>query len=180
MGVCSRFRRSMRIAAIKDLTIEVRHSTLRAVESEREGCVIAIATWNGEWDRQFEKLDLTSVRFPSDSLSIKAIRDVHPELFDKGFGKGEQSQPKFFLLSGWGGHSEDMLGGMLYCERLIAVCAFAKARGLHAPQFNVDDFKDELIELYTKYGLASGRHHAGELIRNIEQQGAQLGKEKQP
>ncbi len=125
------------------------------------------------------ELDLGGIQYPSDALSIGALRRKHPALFDKGFA---EPQPLFFMEPQDAGHAGDVLGGMLYCERLVALFAYAEAIGTESaselhPGF---DFKDELIELYTRHGIATGRHHAAQLIRGIEQQAQQLANQRNP
>jgi hypothetical protein len=138
----------------------------------------------------FENLDLTGIRFPSDALSIGMLRAKHPELFDKGFALGgDNVQPKFFF----GLHAETIVANMLYCERVIVVSAYAEALGvkglelgMKGPELGVElecdvsDFKDELSKLYIRYGVASGTHHADQLIRDLEQQGVTLANQKHP
>jgi hypothetical protein len=138
----------------------------------------------------FENLDLTSIRFPSDALSIGMLRAKHPELFDKGFTVGgDKAQPTFFFEI----HAENIVANMLYCERLIVVSAYAEAVGVKGLELgvkgselgmqlecDVSDFKDELSKLYIRYGIASGTHHADQLIRDLEQQGVTLANHKHP
>lgn len=132
-----------------------------------------------EQSDDFKHLDFSEIRFPSDALSVADLRRTHPDLFDKGFSSGAAAQPQFFLDPFVNGHSENTLGNMLYCERELAASAYAHARGIDSTDLgDVADIKEELSGYYTRYGIANGVHHAGELIRGIESQGAALAKQK--
>lgn len=139
--------------------------------------MISAVRRHGNFDDQFKDLDLSGIRFPSDAVSIGDLRKKHAALFDKGFA---QPQPAFFLEPSHGGHAEDMVGGMLYCERLVALFAFAEACGVEYRAKPGFDFKEELTEFYIRYEIASGTHHAAELIRDIEQQSVALANQKHP
>ncbi|HEX3997489.1 MAG TPA: hypothetical protein VHX65_02950 [Pirellulales bacterium] len=70
---------------------------------------------------------------------------------------------------------------MLYCERFIAVSAYAEVKGIAGPNnefADLADLKESVIELYTQYKIASGIHHAEQLIRDIERQAAQLANQQ--
>jgi len=128
-------------------------------------------------EEHYRGLDFSGLSFPSDGLSISTLRKLRPELFDKGFGDGEDAQPKFFFE---GRYSEDVIANMLFCERLIATFAYADARRMDQPRYDLPVFKNELATLYVRYGIASGSHHAEQLIRDIERQGIALANQKQP
>lgn len=128
----------------------------------------------------FSKVDLSGLRFPSDQISIAFLRRKHPALFDVGFGEGHYAQPQFFFLSSQFGHAEDLLANMLHCERRIAIAAYADAKGMSALDGDIGEFKEELAELYIRYEIASGRHSAEQLIRDIERQGQDLALIKSP
>lgn len=143
--------------------------------------MIALVRRGDSRDGRFPDIDLSGIQFPSDTITIRALREAHPEQFDIGFaGGGGYEQPKFFFNGSDGATAEDTLGAMLYCERLIATDAYAAAKGVAGMGVSIDDFKEELAELYTRYGISKGPHHAAELIRGIEQQGAALASQKQP
>jgi hypothetical protein len=125
---------------------------------------------------ELRRLDLSSCRFPSDSLSIKALRTLHPDLFDKGFSNDDDPQPKYLLKPHDGGHVEDSVGNMLYCERVIVVAAFAEAKGIAQLDINIADIKEDLQRLYERHGLAHGSHESHEMIRGLESQGRDLAK----
>lgn len=144
--------------------------------------MIALVKRGGNEGGRFPTLDLSGVRFPSDDLTIRTLRQTHSDLFDIGIVNGENAQPKFFFHSSHGGHATDTVAAMLYCERLIATDAYAAAKGVDGMETGatLDDFKEELTKLYARYGISNGPHHAAELIRDIERQGAALANERQP
>jgi len=123
-------------------------------------------------------VDLSGIQFASDSISIRFLRQRFPELFDKGFEEGHGAQPKFFFNSTDAGHAEAVLAHLLHCERRIAVSAYLKTKGLPPLECDIDEFKDELIDLYVRYEFATGRHAAEQLIREIERQGQELARGK--
>jgi hypothetical protein len=142
--------------------------------------MISLISGGGNSDDRFKLLDFRRVTFPSDALTIGVLRAQHSELFDKGFAEdNDRAQPKFFIASRNAGHSEDVVGNMLFIERLIATAAFAKAQGIPPPEADIEGYKDELATMYLRYSLAQGAHHAAELIRDIERQGAALVNDKQ-
>jgi hypothetical protein len=106
---------------------------------------------------------------------------MHADLFDKGFAEEhDAAQPQFFIASDKAGHAGDVIGNMLFIERLLATAAFARARGMNGPHADIEDYKRELASLYQRYSLAKGDKHAAQLIRDIERQGAVLAQEKSP
>jgi hypothetical protein len=140
--------------------------------------MIARVDGNGRSDEHFKRLDLSTIAFPSDGLCIGVLRQAHPDLFDHGFEEGHNAQPQFFFHSDYGGHAQDVVASMLYYERLVAVSAYADARGIDGPDCNLPEFIHELTKLYVRYRIESGPHQATELIRSIEQQGRALAKQR--
>lgn len=127
-------------------------------------------------ENDFGKLDFRKIKFPSDGLTVAMLRAVHPDLFDLGFYVGSEAQPRYFLQASYGGHAEDGVGNLLFCERLVATWAFASAQGKTGPLgWDLEEARDQLVDFYRQYGLASGIKHATELIREIERQGQHLG-----
>src|SRR5262245_44802504 len=105
------------------------------------------------------EIDLTKIAFPSDSLTIKRLRELVPNRID---------DDTFVGLSRW-----DEIDAHLSFEREIAERTFDKARGKplkHA--FEDGDLREMVAEGLIAYGLATGPHHAEELIREIESQAA--------
>ena len=120
------------------------------------------------------QLDLTKIAFPSDSLTVKKLREVLPQHFDN-----PSRGPHVEANGEW--------EAMLSFERSVAKHAFDAARGKTISQFDamrgltlsqsiqrqhneLESYKEGLRELYVKYDLASGPHHVEQLIRDIETQ----------
>lgn len=130
-------------------------------------------------DKEFEGLDLSTIRFPSDDLTIGTLRRMHPALFDKGIYSGHEAQPRYFLQADEPGHAEDDLGSLLICERLVAANAYADGRGIARPGgWDYADPKQELTDSYPRFGIARGGKHAKELIRDIERQAKLLANQR--
>ena len=127
----------------------------------------------GESGGEFSKLDLSPVRFPSDELTIRKLRQMHPGSFDL-MSDDETDQPKFFFHPTHHNHVDSTVASMLYLERMLAVNAYAAAAGHEGIETGLSDaeMKEELREFYIRYNLASGHHHAAQLIRDFEQQAA--------
>jgi hypothetical protein len=134
-----------------------------------------------ETEREFAKLDLTRVHFPSDLVTILSVRQRYPELFDCGLGNGFVSQPEYFLRHEPQNPAEIGLGDMLWCERQIVGHAYAVAKGLRIPEImarDVEVYRESLANHCRELGLASGEHEAGEMIRDLERQGRLLATQK--
>jgi hypothetical protein len=131
-----------------------------------------------EADREFEQLDFSGMRFPSDQLTIGTLRRVNWALFDKGLYGESDGQPRYFFDAEKADHAGDDVGNILYCERMIAASAYAAARGISPPDAEIEILEDDLAERYCKYALATGPAHASELIRDIERQGHQMANQK--
>jgi hypothetical protein len=126
--------------------------------------------------REFEKLDFTRLHFPSDHVTIFALRRLQPQFFDHGFPQGDdREQPQYFLRENTVGLAQDGIGTMMFCERLIATWAYAAARGVPPPLgWTLAERKAKLVEAYCFHKLASGPHEAIEMVKDIERQGIQL------
>jgi hypothetical protein len=124
----------------------------------------------------FRQLDFRDVKFPSDVLTVGAVRKRHWMLFDDGFGEGDEAQPRFFLDGERGGHSGDVLGHLLFSERAVATCTYADAAGVRRPHCDFDGHRQELQKLYQRYGLAAGRAEARLLVREVEEEGQKLAR----
>jgi hypothetical protein len=122
------------------------------------------------------QLDFRDVKFPSDDLTVGALRKKHWSLFDDGFDDGEKAQPQFFLNGQLFEHSADVLGHLLFSERVVATCAYADVEGVRRPQCDFDSHKQELAKLYVRYGLAAGKNEALLLVRELEEQGHDLSR----
>ncbi len=133
--------------------------------------MIALREWSSKWDEPIKRVDLSRLMFPTDGLTFKKIREVNCELFDKGGLYGKYSEYSNFC--------EDELFGLLAAERLLALFAFAQAKGIEPPFMEYDAIHEEATELYVRYGLARGTHEASELIRDVERQARELANERQ-
>lgn len=131
-------------------------------------------------DDRFAGMNLTSVSFPSDSISIESLRRLFPNDFDVEITEGMKAQPKFFLLPENSVNASNTLGNVLYCERLLAAWYYAKEKGIAPPETGLVDIQEELSESYCKLGIAIGTHHAEELMRDIERQVKKLINDKTP
>lgn len=137
--------------------------------------MIARKETGDEADKHFKHLDFSGFTFPSDGLTIGALREKHRELFDKGFSMEEDAQPRFFFDPTFSG---EIVANILFCERLVATCAYAEARGMRWPDCEIEGIRGFLLTHYPRYGLASGPQHAEQLIRDIEGQGTELAKQR--
>ena len=128
--------------------------------------------------RSLAELDFSGLRFPSDSLTIGALRRTHRELFDLGVQSGSTAddQPQFFFQPDKPGHAQEQLAYMLYIERILAANAYAQQVGIAPPPIHVglNELEDQLTELYLHHDLAKGPQHAAELLRDLERQGRSL------
>jgi hypothetical protein len=128
----------------------------------------------GDSEAELKKLDFSNCQFPSDRLTIGMMRFRHPDLFDHGFDVGDgREQPKYFKEPV--GNVEEEIGEMLFCERCVAMFAYAKARGIKPPwALDLEIHKDQLVDIYREWGLADGIAQASELVRDVERRGQQL------
>jgi hypothetical protein len=115
-------------------------------------------------------VNLTDIRFPSDGLTIGALRRAHPDRFDT------PPVPTFFLTEPRGDCADLVLGTVLGLERALAADAYNRAAGQGwkdvALGYDRGTFAADLGEWYVRYGLARGGHHAEQLIRAFEAQAA--------
>jgi len=121
---------------------------------------------------EYDYIDYTLVRFPSDRLDIGAIRRTHPEFFD--VQQARFSEAFEVITDAVDGPN---IGSMLRIERLLAMNAFEEVRGAFTKTNTVSDedkpgFIEELASHYMQYGIASGLQHAQQLILDIEAQAA--------
>lgn len=118
-------------------------------------------------DLPLDYLDYTSLRFPSDAVTLLAIRRAHPARFDVEGG------PRFRD----DGADEFRLNALCYLERLVARAAYeaalGKATDLYADRgLDRETCVAELTDLYARYGVAAGEQHTRQLIRDLEAQAA--------
>ena len=126
----------------------------------------------GQSRHDISAVDFRDVAFPSDRITLGKLREKYRESFDSPLG---DLQPEFFWDPDNPRHARKVLGGLLYKERLIVARAFAQATGGSGPWFNKRVVEASLAESYVELGLATGRTHAQELIRDMQRQGAALG-----
>ena len=122
-------------------------------------------------------IDFTKVAFPTDKLTIKALRENRPHAFDveppakwKHLISGQRSN-QFLLMS-----LDTLLGATLDFERILAEEVFRKE--LDLPKLaklpviggRLGDLKDSLASSYVSLGVARGKNEAREMLRDIEAQ----------
>lgn len=118
-------------------------------------------------DTHIDYVDYTSLSFPSDAITVLAIRRAHPEKIDVEGADMYFGEPA-------GAHG---VGSAVYLERLLARAAFEAVIGkkediLAVNGLDRDACVDELNALYTRYGVSKGKHHTEELIRTFEKAAA--------
>jgi hypothetical protein len=122
-------------------------------------------------------IDFTQVDFPSDRLTIKTVRRLHPDDFDT------HPEACHRLVENVAGRANQGLMTMIHAERMVAEGAFLEARGVQCdPDYLKDKqgFAEDAAKYYVQYGLASGPHHADQLIRDIESQAADQARGRRP
>lgn len=115
-------------------------------------------------------IDLTKIDFPSDGLTIKTLRRLHPDHFDT------EPEACHRLVEDVADRANQGLMTMLHAERMVAEGAFLQARGVQCHPAYLEDrqgFTKDAADFYVHYGLASGPQHAQQLIRGIESQAAE-------
>jgi hypothetical protein len=131
-----------------------------------------------------EGLDFSLIRFPSDSLTLGALRARFPELIDRAPGVPFFNKPK-----------EAGLADLIWCERVVAehgvgggvhLVIYGGGKDAARDSSGYDSALDEeyrgsvesLREAYVTFGLASGPESAQQLIRSIETQVAELSESR--
>jgi hypothetical protein len=115
-------------------------------------------------------IDFTQLPFPSDNLTVAALRKAYPYSFDL---PSRIVASKFDTPREYGRISlEETLGGVIDAERMVASMAFKQAMGLppteSEAQRSRETLRESLASEYVTLGLAAGEHHADQLIRHIE------------
>lgn len=119
------------------------------------------------------KIDFTKIDFPSDRITVKILRQVHPTATDVDVpidSIAPLGDPRSYRR-----HTlDDPLGcGIIDLERQIAERAFKIALGQSVKGSNlsnIDEMVDNISDEYKKYGLARGEHEISAMIRRIETQ----------
>ena len=118
---------------------------------------------------QKPQFDSSKIAYPTDRLTVKQLRELYPDDFDKPYGAG--------------GVSCDLDGecnAILSFERRVAYAAFRAALGDPVRPDEREFYTEPLVEAYVKSGLASGEHAANELIRAFEQAAAEQARGQGP
>jgi hypothetical protein len=116
------------------------------------------------------EVDVTKIDFPSDGLTIKAIRRRWPESVD-----ARRDDPyRHGIPMPFASPVGELLHNMLVMERDLAKTTFGLEFGME-PEIDYagDDIKllsDDLSKLYVEIGIATGQHHADQIIRSIQSQ----------
>lgn len=119
---------------------------------------------------EYPDIDVTKIDFPSDGLTIKAIRHRWPLSIDTR----EDDPYSLGIPKPFGPPTGELIHNMLVMERDFAKATFGLEFG-RSPQiiYADNDLKtltDDLGKAYIEFGLASGPHHAEQLVRSIESQ----------
>lgn len=127
------------------------------------------------------EIDVTKIDFPSDELTIKAIRQRWPKSIDKREDNPYVDGIPRLLAQPTG----EELFSMLKMERDLATATFNMELGREPPDLSYADFSikslaEDLSKLYIEFGLASGQHHADQLIRSIESQAVAQARQHTP
>jgi len=116
-------------------------------------------------------IDFTVLSYPTDKLTVKDLRRISPDGFDQPLRKESFAPVRKGLY-----HRrslDDVLGHLLDVEREMADRAFhgrlSAALPEHFPR-DPDDERNCLIREYVRLGLATGKHQAEQLIRDLEGQ----------
>jgi len=133
-----------------------------------------------------EYIDLETIEYPSDTLSVKRLRQTFPaEFFDRGMiSDGWNSYGSFFLPIDT---DEPLhlvqLHNLLSAERAVAEYAYLNVLYPYPSETCDDEIREydlearkHLEELYVDFRLADSPETARLLIRHVEEQGAQQAK----
>ncbi len=115
------------------------------------------------------QIDFTQIEFPTDKLTIKMVRSIYPWAFDRPAALPENRTYFYGRAS-----IENALGGLIDCERRLAVLEFKRVLNLplttEERKIGRASLAETLVDEYVHLGLASGDHHAEQLIRDLESQ----------
>ncbi len=124
------------------------------------------------------QIDLDSLDYPSDSVTIKHLRRLFPREF-RAYNDPDPDpdhRPRLHFLDPSDNGEEFMT--MLHHERNLAVDAFHKALGRQDQDrkgwfATREELWEYLEELYTKFQIAQGPLHARQLLRDLENAAAE-------
>jgi hypothetical protein len=136
-----------------------------------------------ETDPTLDYLDYTSIAFPSDKLTIMAIRKRFPHRFDVdgdpivAFFEANADQNSGDPMEAW-------LRSLITAERYLARHAYEEVLGvpwtcLTESGDTRDDAVKRLSQYYMHFGIATGLQHAEQLIRSFEAEAAAQAKSAQ-
>lgn len=148
-------------------------------DSDSEGLHTSSGSANGAQWCSFADID-----FPSDSLSIKRLRTMFPEMFDEGDGLGDSGSYFFYPEDEKGDQPRHLLelDRLINDERTVAGYAFYNAIDPFPGETLREDDRDwaqksrsDLEQLYQRFKLADSPESARVLIEHIEGQAMQQG-----
>jgi hypothetical protein len=126
-------------------------------------------------ERPQPQIDFTKIDFPSDGLTVGTLRRVHPEQIDTG-------DDIDLFSKDYGGAAGDHVTGMLGAERDFATAAFNRALGIPPPapldKSMLEVYIKSITDDYIRYGIATGPHHAEQLVRGIESQATEQARQR--
>jgi hypothetical protein len=118
------------------------------------------------------RIDLTTIDYPSDKLTVRMMRNRFPKAFDvepesDSYTAGERRPLHRMSL-------DVALGPFIDNERILAEWAFKKAMGQPVEDSEFPRDRETTLEClgndYIKFGLARGEHEAQQMLRSIETQ----------
>jgi hypothetical protein len=119
---------------------------------------------------QEPQIDFARIDFPSDALTLKRLRQLHPEF----------EAPRSWEAIGAGilEHlNRTNVPALVAHERRLARNSFETALGRKSTLLLGNFERADLVAMYVEYGLASGVHHANQLLRAVEEAGARQARE---
>lgn len=116
-------------------------------------------------EKKDPELDLAVIDFPTDRITIRQMRERHPDLF---LNIGDHGADEILALEAYD------------VERRVAEDEFARARGRPAPSdFSLKHWTNCLNECYTTLGLSSGMQQTRQMVRRfVEAARRQAGRER--
>lgn len=107
-------------------------------------------------------LDLSKINYPSDLLTIKAVRSIGSDIFatdspleiERNFGLSD-------------------LASLLHWERALATLSYNSQQSITPTNehgHSLSELRSMLAEQYAVHGICSGQNHANELVKSIESQ----------
>ncbi len=116
------------------------------------------------------EIDFSAIPFPTDSLTVRDLRRLHPEGFDRPPPESSVGEVRHGVR-GRRRSLDVVLGDLVDLEREVAESAFQSAlsgTGATHPEHEPGEARKCLAAEYVRLGLAAGSHHAEQLIREVE------------